>query len=178
MVLILSFIPSLAGAAQLPASLNSGDKTLVLNGSGIRSKMMLELYQCAVYLPQKTSNHSEIIKADKPMAIRMVILSKLITPGEFTKTTQVAFDRSAGKQVQSIQPRINRMFKVFESGIKKGNVYDMVYVPGKGTQFYKNGQYVTVIEGLDFKQALFGTWLIENPTHGSASLRNGMLGLR
>jgi len=53
----------------------------------------------------------------------------------------------------------------------------MIYVPGEGTYIYRNGALKTTIEGLAFKKALFGIWIIDKPSHGIESLRRGMLGL-
>lgn len=69
------------------------------------------------------------------------------------------------------------MCEVFNDTIKKGNVFDMIYVPGEGTYIYRNGALKTTIEGLAFKKALFGIWIIDKPSHGIESLRRGMLGL-
>ena len=54
------------------------------------------------------------------------------------------------------------------------DVYDFVYVPGKGVEIYKNGQMASTIQGLEFKKALFGIWLCNKPAQ--ESLKEEMLG--
>jgi hypothetical protein len=42
---------------------------------------------------------------------------------------------------------------------------------------FKNGKLITTVEGLDFKAALFGIWIIDKPSHKNEKLRTGMLGM-
>ena len=58
--------------------------------------------------------------------------------------------------------------------LANGNVYDFIYVPGKGVEIYKNGQLASTIQGLDFKKAMFGIWLCDKPAQ--ESLKEAMLG--
>ena len=53
-------------------------------------------------------------------------------------------------------------------------MYDFIYTPNKGIELYKNTKLIEVIEGLAFKQALFGIWLSDNPVQ--TSLKKEMLG--
>jgi len=48
------------------------------------------------------------------------------------------------------------------------------YAPRGGTTVWRDGEPVSVIEGLAFKQALFGIWLSKKPVAGK--LKAGMLG--
>ncbi|HMP05316.1 MAG TPA: chalcone isomerase family protein, partial [Lacipirellulaceae bacterium] len=58
--------------------------------------------------------------------------------------------------------------------IVKGDVFDLVYLPARGVTVLKNGQRVGAIQGLAFKQALFGIWLSNRPA--DESLRVALLG--
>jgi len=58
--------------------------------------------------------------------------------------------------------------------IKKGDVFDIVNVPGKGVVVSKNGKEKGVIDGADFKKALFGIWLSGKPA--DKNLKEAMLG--
>src|SRR4051794_16057816 len=61
---------SLAGVT-IPDTAQAGGKTLVLNGLGIRSKMMVKVYVGGLYLPQKSSDANSILKSDGPKQIVM-----------------------------------------------------------------------------------------------------------
>ena len=54
-------------------------------------------------------------------------------------------------------------------------MFDITYQPGKGVVAYKNGKEKGTIEGMDFKKALFGIWLSNDPADDD--LKEAMLGL-
>ena len=161
-----------------PDTLKAGTRDIVFNGAGIRTKAFLEMYAAALYLTQKQSNYVKIIEADEPMAIRLNILSHLINSKNFIENTSAGFERSTKGNTAPIQTRIDMVCAVFKDQIRKGDVFDLIYVPGVGTAIYHNGKLKSTIEGLDLKKALFGIWIIDKPWHGCEPLRRGMLGLK
>jgi len=56
---------------------------------------------------------------------------------------------------------------MFEGEIVPGDTFRLIYLPGKGTQVWHNDRFKGAIEGHDFKRALFGIWLSENPAQES-----------
>lgn len=159
----------------LPATLQLGEESLALNGGGIRSKFTFKLYTGGLYLAEKSSDAKAIVDGDKPMAIRLAITSGKINSNNMSEAIEEGFGKSTGGKTASIQSEINTLIKTFSAeAISKGDVFDLVYVPGVGVQSYKNGTLKTTIKGLNFKQALFGIWLSDNPVAGG--LKNGMLG--
>jgi hypothetical protein len=97
------------------------------------------------------------------MGIRLEIISGLITAEKMEKATREGFENSTNNNIQPINPRINDFLSVFLSGVEKKDVFEFVYNPEEGTLVYKNGELKKVIEGLDFKKALFGIWLCNKP---------------
>jgi hypothetical protein len=64
---------------------------------------------------------------------------------------------------------------VFAEEINDEDVFNIVYVPGKGLDVYKNGAAkATIRSGLTFKRAFFGIWISDRPVQ--KSLKRGMLG--
>ncbi len=49
-----------------------------------------------------------------------------------------------------------------------------MYVPEKGVVVFKNGKIQPIIEGLEFKKALYGIWLGEEPADDD--LKEDLLG--
>src|SRR5215470_3614195 len=66
----------LAGAT-LPDTLQAGEKTLKLNGLGLRQKAIFKVYVGALYLTSPSKDASAILAADQPKAIRMHFLRDL-----------------------------------------------------------------------------------------------------
>lgn len=160
---------------KIPESLEVEGGKLQLNGTGVRSKFFFDLYIGALYLVSPARDAEHIIFADKPMAIRLHILSKLITSEKMEEATREGFVQATDGHTAEIQGRIERFISVFqEEEIAKGDVFDLMYVPGKGVLTHKNAELLISVPGLDFKRALFGIWLSDDPVQ--KSLKQGMLG--
>ena len=158
----------------LPDSISAGDASLALNGAGLRKKLFIKLYVGGLYLSEASSDAQAIIDADEPMAITLNIKSKLLTRDKMLKALNDGFKNSTGGDTAAIQPQIDQMIEFMGEKIKIGDIFHYVYAPGSGTHMIKNGGSPVVIEGLDFKQALFGIWLADKPAQ--ASLKKAMLG--
>ncbi len=159
---------------EIPDSLTAAGQTLVLNGAGIRKKFFLKLYVGSLYLKQKNSNAQQIIEADEPMAVRLDIISGMITPKRMEQGILEGFEASTNGRLGPLASRIDKFIDIFRAGIDKGDRFIMTYLPGKGTTVSQNGKITGQFEGLDFKQALFGIWLSRKPAQ--ASLKQAMLG--
>ena len=152
------------GGVNLPATENYGDQTLVLNGAGVREKLWIDLYAAGLYLDQKTKNASEVLNSDKPVALKLHIVSKLITSEKMVDAVTEGFENSTNGNTAPIQDRIDTILGFFKEDIKKNDVFDLVYLPSRGgVVAYKNGQEKGMIKGKDFKKALFGIWLSNRP---------------
>lgn len=162
------------GGVTLDDSLTIGEQATTYNGAGIRKKLFIKLYVGSLYLASPTADAAHIIDADEAMAIRLDILSDLLTRKKLVKALDEGFENSTGGNTQAIQARIDKMLGFMQEKIVPGHRYTLAYEPGVGTHISRNGEALTVIEGLDFKQALFGIWLSDKPAQGS--LKAAMLG--
>jgi hypothetical protein len=162
------------GGIEMPYTLKSEQTTLVINGVGIREKYFMDLYVGGLYLKAKKTDPSAIMTADESMAIRLHIVSGLITSEKMTTAVDEGFKNSTGGNTAPLQAKINQFKAVFSEKIIKGDVYDLVYDAIKGVTILKNGKAVAVIAGLDFKKALFGIWLCDKPA--DSGLKKAMLG--
>jgi hypothetical protein len=162
------------GDVEIPSSLVAGKNKLVLNGAGFRKKFFVKIYVGALYLEAKSSDQNAIINADKPMAIKMHIISSLISSSKMIKAVNVGFEKSTKGQLASIEKEKMQLLELFKEEIKVGDIYDLVYIPGEGVKASKNGQHQGTIKGLAFKKALFGIWLCDKPA--DKYLKKSMLG--
>lgn len=148
---------------------------LILNGAGFRTKMFIKGYACGLYLPFKNKDIDSIINSNQPMAIKMHIVTSLITGDRMVTAINEGFSKACKGNTNHIQGKIDRILSVFQEEIQVGDVYDIVYTPGKGTTISKNGVSRAVIAGFDFKKALFGIWLCDQPA--DKKLKKQLLGL-
>lgn len=155
-----------------PAKLSVNEKTVIYNGGGLREKYTLDLYAGALYLRRPSMDGGKVIKQDMEMAIRIVLVSGKVTRDKFIESVKEGFEKSdIGKATEA---NIANFMKFYEDPFKEGDVITIIYQPGKGVLFSKNGDLRGTIKGLPFKQALFGIWLGNNPA--DSSLKDDMLG--
>lgn len=170
-------VPSSAreiGGVVLPEKLAAGETPLQLNGGGVRSRFFIDLYVAGLYLKGPSRDGAKIANADEPMAIRLAIISGMITSEAMETATREGFVNSTGGNTAPIQKEIDSFINVFKSEIKVGDVYDLIYTPGKGVEVFKNGKSQSVTPGLPLKRALFGIWLGEKPAQ--KDLKEALLG--
>ena len=67
------------GGVIMPNVMKVGDKYLKMNGGGIREKYWINLYIGCLYVTNKSSDQNKIINADEPMAIKMRIVSGMVS---------------------------------------------------------------------------------------------------
>lgn len=162
------------GDVTIPVKVNFSETNLELNGAGIREKYWMDMYVGALYLEKTTNNATTIINDDKTMAIKLHIVSSLITAEKMISAVDEGFKKATkGKQAE-LKAEIDKFKAVFTPGINKEDIYDFVYIPEKGTVIYKNNKPASTIKGLAFKKALFGIWLCGEPADDD--LKAAMLG--
>ncbi|MBX2823449.1 MAG: chalcone isomerase family protein [Gammaproteobacteria bacterium] len=178
-LLLLLLIPFSAQAKKVagldvPESLEQGDAALVLNGAGVRKRLVVTVYVGALYLQQKSADAAAIISADEPMAIRLQVKSGFLSTEKMQAALKNGFKKSTQGNTAPIQAEIDQMMALMSDKISKKDIYVLAYDPTSGTTMSKNGSVVGSVEGLAFKQALFGIWLSDAPAQ--ASLKKSMLG--
>src|ERR1043165_1735516 len=171
LVVLFFALSSLGADAQLtingitlPATSKQGGVDLVLNGGGIRKKLFFKVYSAGLYLTAKTKSAADIVNADKATGFRLTITSGVINSSNFSEAIEEGFGKSMKGNTAPLKAQIDKLIASFKSeDIKEGDMFEMVYVPGTGVNAYKNGKLKVTIPGLDFKKALFGIWLGDDP---------------
>ena len=165
------------GGVELSETMQTDSGKLILNGGGIRTKTFFDIYVAGLYLKKKNHNFKQIIDANEPMAINITITSGLVTSERFIEACEAGFQRSTNGNMTPLKEKIDLVYSAFRQKFSKGDVFNIVYEPNKGTSFYKNKKFIATQEGLALKKALFGIWIIDKPSHKNEKLRNGMLGI-
>ena len=173
-VLMMLFMPHAVSAAGFENQLSIEEQTLYLNGEGPRKKAFLTVYDVALYLTEKGSDAEAIIKANHPMAINLIIRSRFATAERISEAFREGLDKSTGGNSHAIQAQTDTFMSVFENGVVKEDTFKFVYLPESGLNIYKNGGVAAQIAGMEFKQALYGIWLSEDPV--AAKLKSQLLG--
>lgn len=158
-----------------PGTMKAGSNNLVLNGAGIRVKMLMDVYVAGLYVTAKSNNGDAICKSNDMSVVRLHITSGLVTSDRMADAVKEGFQKSTGGKTAPLQAKIDRFVKLFSlEPIVKGNEFDFVCEPGKGVTISKNGKLLDTIDGMDFKTALWGIWLGNDPVDNK--LKAGLLG--
>jgi len=161
------------GKATVPDNLTVGSTDLPLRGAGLRTRAVFKLYAAALYTTVEGDGNA-VSEADEPMALHLHILSKLVSKKKMVAALNDGFKASTGGDASAIQGEIDQMIAAMDKPLEPGVSYTLAYEPGVGTTMTRNGEDAVVIEGLAFKQALFGIWLGDSPAQGK--LKTSMLG--
>lgn len=162
------------GDATLPNTETFGEYELVLNGAGMREKYWIDMYAGALYLPSKSSDTKAILSSGEPLAIKLHIVSSLISSKKMSDAVNDGFEKSTGGNTAPLKDEISKFKGFFSEEINDDDVFDITYQPNIGVVVYKNEKKLGVIEGNDFKEAVFGIWLSNDPA--DEDLKNAMLG--
>lgn len=171
---ILSFSQTKINGIVMPNVMKAGEEYLKINGGGVREKLVFKLYIGVLYLQEKSSDAKQIINDDKPMGIKLRVISSMVNRENMEEAIREGFKNSTG-DVSSIKSKIDLLIdKGFSEEIKVGDMFDLLYIPKKGLTLSKDNKELVTIEGLDFKKALFGIWLCDKPA--DSNLKKKMLG--
>lgn len=151
------------GDVTLPNTMSIEGTKLVLNGAGIREKMWFDLYSGGLYLGAKSSDENAILASDATMAIKLHITSKLITSSKMISAVNDGFKASTNGNVAPMASKIAKFTSFFNEEIVAGTIFDIANIKGKGVVVYRNGEQKGMIEGDEFRKALFGIWLGADP---------------
>jgi hypothetical protein len=157
--------------ATLPDTLKAGDKTLKLNGLGLRKKAIFKVYVGGLYLESPSNDAGAILASDQAKAIRLHFLRDL-KKGQLVEAFQEGFEANA-KDKAAQKAAFDRMLALVPD-VKEGSTVTFTYVPGKGTTLQVADKELGVFEGKGFADAVFSIWL--GPKPPSEDLRKGMLG--
>jgi hypothetical protein len=159
---------------RMPDQMNVRGQNLVLNGLGVREASVLhvDVYVAGLYVPQRSSDPSQILRADEPKVVSLVFVHD-VRRDQMTKAWQEGFQKNAGNRLGALQPRID-LLNGWMADMKKGDTLAFTYVPGQGVEVRAGGAVKGTIPGDDFAQTLFAIWLGPHPPN--AGLKAGMLG--
>lgn len=150
---------------------------LVLNGAGVRHKLIFKLYVGALYLPSKKRSAEEILKDSGAKRIAMFVLADEITAKDMVASMNNALAANhIPMELALVEGRLRELNEMMiKTGVlKKGAVVTLTYVPATGTQIRINSEEKLLIKGEDFFRALLRIWIGDKPVDGR--LREAMLG--
>ena len=166
------------GAHIAPQVILPDGPTLVLNGAGIRHKLVfMKLYVGALYLPAKKTSAEDILNDPGAKRIAMFVLADEIAASDLVASMNHALAANhRPMELALIEARLQQLnhMMVSERVLHKHAVVTLSYVPATGTHIRINSEEKLVIPGEDFFRALLRIWIGVKPVDGR--LRDAMLG--
>jgi len=137
-----------------------GSSTLVLNGAGLRTKMMFKVYAGALYLAQKQTDANSVINDHGNKRIAMHFLRDVSSEQLLDGMNEGFADNNTQAEMASIDAQMKLFQKMMVSAkeVKEGDVI-LLDCTSAGTQVSLNGRLLGKIDGELFNQALLRVWL-------------------
>jgi len=154
-------------------SVSLGDKTLSLNGIGIRKATIfsIKVYVAGLYLEKRSSNPAEIVAAPQAKLLRMEFVRD-VNADKIREGWSEAFEKNAPDlaAVSSGLTEFNGMMVDMEEG---DNI--VLEFRDERVNVSVKGEKAGSISGKAFQQALLLVWLGKEPPN--TSLKHGLLGV-
>jgi long-chain acyl-CoA synthetase len=162
------------GGVKLDDKANVGGQDLVLNGAGIRTKLMFKVYVGSLYVPAKATTAAAVY-AKGPRRVQLNMLRD-VTSDQMTEALVDGVNQSnPPADAAAVKAQTDQLASVMKSigSLKEGNVLTFDFVDG-ATKVSLNGAAKGSIPGEAFNKALMNAWLGDNPVQ--ADLKKAMLG--
>ncbi len=149
--------------------------TLQLNGAGIRSKFIFDIYVGALYVSTPPVHTLQALLAlPGPKRVSMFLLYHKVSAEKMRAAWQDGFAANLdAAQRQALAPALARFESLFPT-MREGDVADVDFLPGKGVRVTLNGTLRGSVDEPALIPAVLKVWLGREPA--DEDLKAGMLG--
>lgn len=176
LALVLMAMPWMAWAA-FPATARLADTDLVLNGQGVRYRVVFKVYEMALYTARPVTTAEQLLALPGPKRLSFVALRELPGTDLGLAFLKGLSSNTPKDQVQKHVVSTNRLIEIFSGKPKlmPGETFAMEFVPGKGTQFFIQDQPQGAPVGdAEFFNMVLRIWV--GPSPADHQLRDRLLG--
>lgn len=162
---------------EIPDTVSHSEQStkLLLNGAGIRTKFIFDIYIGSLYLEKKAHSAEEIYNLAGEKRISMHFLYSEVSKEKLINGWNDGFENNlTTDELTKFKGQIEQFNSVFIT-VKKGDVINLNFIPTTGTEVIINNKSVGLVEGDKFFTALLKIWLGDEPA--DSDLKEAMLGL-
>ena len=176
LALAASALAAEVAGVKLEERVTVGDAELVLNGAGVRTRVVFKVYVGALYLPARTGDAKAAIAAPGPRRVMMHMLRDLGSDSLTGALNEGLQKNHTPEQLQALEPKVKELTAILtrDKEIKQGTVIFLDGIPGTGTRVTANGKVLGTVAGDELFPALMRVWLGDKPA--DEDLKKGMLG--
>lgn len=162
------------GGVNLPDRATVAGKELVLNGAGVRTRLMFKVYVASLYLPAKAGDLAGTL-AQSPRRVQLDMLRDVGAEDLVNALVDGMKGANSAQDMAAVKPQTDQLVALMKAigEAKKGDVVTLDYADGE-TRVGHNGKALGAIASAPFNDALLRIWLSDKPVQ--ADLRKAMLG--
>jgi hypothetical protein len=159
------------------AKVTADGPPLVLNGAGLRMKVIFKIYVAALYLTEKKTSTAEVLALKGPKRVQLTVFRDLSAEQLTEALSEGLRNNNSAEELVRLKPQIDALLAAMLA-IKQastGNVIAFDYIPAVGTRISLNGEAKSQpIAGEELYNAVLKIWIGDKPVEDS--LKKGMLG--
>jgi long-chain acyl-CoA synthetase len=162
------------GGVKLDDKVSMGAQELVLNGAGVRTRVVFKVYVASLYLPQKAADLAGVLSKN-PRRIQLNILRTLSGDQLVDALNEGLAENNTAAELAAVKAQVEALATIMRSlkEVKEKDVITLDFVDG-ATRIGLNGEAKGSIGGDAFNQALTKVWLGDKPVQ--ADLKKSLLG--
>ena len=162
------------GGVKLDDKVSMGAQELVLNGAGVRTRVVFKVYVASLYLPQKAADLAGVL-SKSPRRIQLNILRTLSGDQLVDALNEGLAENNTAAELAAVKPQVEALATIMKSlkEVKEKDVITLDFVDG-ATRIGLNGEAKGSISGDAFNRALTKVWLGDKPVQ--ADLKKSLLG--
>ena len=153
----------------MPRQIEVEGHSLVLNGMALRKKAIFKVYVAGLYLPAKATDAEQVLAADAPRRLVMQFLRD-VGANKMCNAWNEGLEANTPDASEALKAQYVTLCSWMED-IDKGEQFVFTYVPGKGTTVEVKGSAKGTLEGKEFADALFKSWIGPKPGPGEGFKR-------
>jgi hypothetical protein len=154
-----------------------GSSELLLNGAGVRTRVIFKVYVGALYLPERKSGAAEVIALKGAKRVSMTLLRDLGAKQLTDALEEGVRANHSEAEIAPLKERLDELVAVMNEigSAKEKTVITLDFLPESGTRVTVDGAARgKPVPGEDFYVALLKIWLGDKPV--DSDLKKAMLG--
>lgn len=161
---------------KLADSVQLGSSNLVLNGAGVRTKIIFKVYVAALYTTQKQTEAGAVLADTNPQRVALHMMRELSSEKLLDAFNEAIEANHTPAELSALAAPLKQMADIFHQvkEVNEGDVITLDYVAASGTQISVNGTPRGTIAGEVFHRALLKIWLGNKPVQDD--LKESLLG--
>ncbi len=158
--------------ANIAPTVTAGEKTLTLNGTGLRRKLFFKVYVGALYLERKVASRDELLKDPGEKRIRMSFIHKKVEKEKIVEAFAEGLSNNSPDAARSADAKA--FLSWFTSDFVAGDTVDIALGSDGSVSATHNGKALGTLRNPSLARAVLLIWFGEKPA--DAGLAKGMLG--